>query len=315
VRRPAPENATTLPPLSRRLLGRGALLAIAFGLLMFIALHETLTRAVENRVVLHSELLLHSVVSETSTLSDQRDLACIVSAMSAATEVLGITVTAGSRVVAADESALLGAPLSSLDPATWRLPRSLTRAAAGGCALLADWRAVTCAARARNQELGDGIFHLRVDAARIRAVFATLLRQIFGWTGGLIVTLLAALFAPIKRQVVRPDPRLTRAAGLPDFRLRLRDLDAIRCREIAELADALRRTSDNQREVALQLKEISSRFDLAIDGAAEVIWDTDLVADRCYCAPRLAGLLGLRLADLATAAASFDALLHPDDLA
>jgi diguanylate cyclase (GGDEF)-like protein/PAS domain S-box-containing protein len=79
----------------------------------------------------------------------------------------------------------------------------------------------------------------------------------------------------------------------------------------------------NGRERALRLaavmtKELRAseqRFDLAVNGAQEGIWDIDLQSGERYHSPRMAQMLGYTEADLPATRAAWNAITDPDDLA
>jgi len=69
-----------------------------------------------------------------------------------------------------------------------------------------------------------------------------------------------------------------------------------------------------EREQALAaLRRSEERFNLAVQGANDGIWDWNIAADTIYYSPRCKNLLGYPDDRLANDRQTFDALIHPDD--
>lgn len=64
-----------------------------------------------------------------------------------------------------------------------------------------------------------------------------------------------------------------------------------------------------------QLEESEKRFELAVEGAEEGIWDMDLVRGQMYHSPRMRKMLGYDEHELPTSREAWEAIMHPDDQA
>jgi|GEM_PF-383846 len=80
---------------------------------------------------------------------------------------------------------------------------------------------------------------------------------------------------------------------------------------------ALLVSSLKQQEVAEKLKEATERFELAVAGTADGVWDWNILTGAVYYAPRFKELLGYSAdaTDFPALFESFSSRLHPDDLA
>jgi PAS domain S-box-containing protein len=83
--------------------------------------------------------------------------------------------------------------------------------------------------------------------------------------------------------------------------------------EISELIQSFNRLLDklSQRENAL--KNIEERFELAIAGAEEGIWDNDLITGEIYHSPRMREMLGYTLEELPPNFEAWHDIAHPQD--
>jgi PAS domain S-box-containing protein len=62
-----------------------------------------------------------------------------------------------------------------------------------------------------------------------------------------------------------------------------------------------------------QLQESEKRFELAVEGAEEGIWDMDLVTNQMYHSPRMSGMLGYTEQELPSNREAWEVIMHPDD--
>ena len=62
-----------------------------------------------------------------------------------------------------------------------------------------------------------------------------------------------------------------------------------------------------------KLRQSEERFELAVGGSNEAIWDWDIQTNRLYLSPRLAALLGYEERDLPGLFNALQQLIHPDD--
>ena len=62
-----------------------------------------------------------------------------------------------------------------------------------------------------------------------------------------------------------------------------------------------------------QLPTSEERFDLAVQGSNDGLWDWDILTDREWWSPRFYGLLGYEVREIEASYASFQDMLHPED--
>ena len=84
--------------------------------------------------------------------------------------------------------------------------------------------------------------------------------------------------------------------------------------EIGELIGGFNRLLDTlgQREAAL--KQSEERFELAVRGAEEGVWDLNLVSGELYHSPRMAQMLGYTVEELPAMREAWDAITNPEDI-
>jgi PAS domain S-box-containing protein len=95
----------------------------------------------------------------------------------------------------------------------------------------------------------------------------------------------------------------------------LQPLPVARHDEIGELIGGFNRLLDTlgQREAAL--KQSEERFELAVRGAEEGVWDLNLATGELYHSPRMAEMLGYTVEEMPTTREAWDAITNPEDIA
>jgi PAS domain S-box-containing protein len=68
-----------------------------------------------------------------------------------------------------------------------------------------------------------------------------------------------------------------------------------------------------RKEMEKALRESEERFNFAVNGANDGIWDWNIESGGIYCSPRLRELLGYEEGEMGNTIRSFDKLLHPED--
>ena len=134
----------------------------------------------------------------------------------------------------------------------------------------------------------------------IAAIILTLL------TGILIWWMLRLQFSPMLAAV----KTLATVTDTP-----LQSLPVARQDEVGELIGGFNRLLKTlgQREAAL--KQSDERFELAVKGAEEGVWDLNLVTGELYHSPRMAQMLGYTLEEMPTIREAWDAITDPEDRA
>ncbi|MBZ0211218.1 MAG: EAL domain-containing protein [Hyphomicrobium sp.] len=97
----------------------------------------------------------------------------------------------------------------------------------------------------------------------------------------------------------------------------IRGADGTVERYVAMQADVTARKCAEDSVVALSrsLAEEKERYELAVRGSADGLWDWDLQTNRVYCSPRFCELLGYGADEFSDKPEWFEALVHPEDRA
>ncbi|MGD9601669.1 MAG: PAS domain-containing protein [Gammaproteobacteria bacterium] len=315
MRRPEPVSQVTL---RRHLFGPFVVVAALFLAATLLGAEHLLQHLLEERSIARGRLAAHSVVNAVGVLAEDAQIARIVSAMAAEPDIASILVVAGQRVIAADTLRLIDTPAAELPVHERATLQRLRGDTAEHCEFDRRHAQVTCAMRVTlavaDAARRHGYVRLVLDYSGQAAMLAEDVHGQVYWTAGLLALLFAVLLLLVQRLVVAPIAALTRATTAPDFADVLRGFTRTRVREIGQLADALATAARAQRASEDSLRLHLERFNLAVDGAAAVIWDVDLESDRAYFSPRLGEFLGLPADAVPRSAAEFSARLHQDDV-
>jgi PAS domain S-box-containing protein len=75
----------------------------------------------------------------------------------------------------------------------------------------------------------------------------------------------------------------------------------------------IRRDLAERARVEEALRQSRERFEVAVRGSRDGLWDWDMAADRCYFSPRWKGMLGFEVEEITDDFAAFESLIHPED--
>nr|MEC4316435.1 two-component regulator propeller domain-containing protein [Thiotrichaceae bacterium] len=101
---------------------------------------------------------------------------------------------------------------------------------------------------------------------------------------------------------------------LKRYRLDLEDLVKKRTQDLQSTNEQLQQEVVERRLIECALRTSEERFNLAMQGANDGVWDWDLVSGETYYSPRYVEMLGLNYADVAKYNNGFCIALHPDDI-
>ena len=154
--------------------------------------------------------------------------------------------------------------------------------------------------RARFQDRNRDL--LRLDALVVAAVLAVSLLIIVPFSSALhgYITRPVAALAEVARNVSEKGDTTTRA---PEFG----------ADELGLLTRAFNQMLDQIQARDHQLRESQQRFEIAVQGSSDGIWDLDLVSGSVYYSPRWKGMLGYADDEIRNHPDSFRMLLHPDE--
>ena len=136
----------------------------------------------------------------------------------------------------------------------------------------------------------DGVFYTLI-AILVGIVFAVLMAK------GLTKSL---------RQLVNVSGRIRQ--GEHDVRV-----DIQRSDEIGQLGTDFNQMLDSLSSVRAELTMSEERFDLAMRGSSDGIWDWNILTNEVYYSPRWKAMLGYKDKELENKFSTFEKLIHPDD--
>ncbi len=151
-------------------------------------------------------------------------------------------------------------------------------------------------------------FDARDTVARIHQIIASQ-----AITSVLLVTVLCLVGLAVTHfRMILPLHRLSRSIA-NDTLAHVADSEV--SHEFSDLARLLATTRTAREHAEQRLRMALERFDLATQGAAVVIWDTDINTGTMFLSPQFAAICELPIYAIPTTVEGFEALIHPDDRA
>lgn len=127
----------------------------------------------------------------------------------------------------------------------------------------------------------------------------------------LLIMLLANIFHPvITAPVLKLAMTASRVAESKDYSLRAEILGQD---EIGRLSSAFNGMLYQIQAQDSELKESRERFELAVAGSRDGLWDWDVATNQVFYSPRWKSMLGYEEGEIQAAFDEFTRLLHPDD--
>ena len=161
----------------------------------------------------------------------------------------------------------------------------------------------------------SGPFTLNVNYARPRG---ELQRVFLGVTAGVLaVSLLLVVLLTLRLQefITRPIRRLASASEAVardrDYSVRVESPGRD---ELGQLTHAFNRMLDQIQSRDAQLRESQQRYEVAVMGSSDGLWDWDLITDTYFLSARWKSIVGFAEEELENSVETFRALLHPADL-
>ena len=84
--------------------------------------------------------------------------------------------------------------------------------------------------------------------------------------------------------------------------------------EVGQLTDAINEMLETIQNHATALQESRQRYEVAVMGSSDGLWDWDLVRQEYYYSPRWKSMIGYSESELGNSREAWESRLHPDDL-
>ena len=162
----------------------------------------------------------------------------------------------------------------------------------------------------------------RPGRLEIRAHFAGQYRQLLSLYAAVMAAVLAGclvvillMSSALQRFITGPIVVLAEVARSiseqEDYSARAREFGRD---EVGLLTRTFNQMLDQIQSRDLRLRESQQRYEVAVMGSSDGIWDWDLVTNAVYFSPRWKGILGFADVELKNSFDAFRNLLHPDDV-
>lgn len=304
--------------LTRSLIGPLALTAILFIAFASLALEYFSRQLLLERAEARGLELVETAARLMSTLSNDVEVKRVLAAFDGGPGV--------NRLALIDELALIrhvgttltpGAPNSILPQTLRTLANEVVARRQSQCAF--DARAL----------VADCLAPLKFHAGPSRHPYLALWVQIdlhaidqtahrlAWWQGmtltGLLILLIGSLVWLVRARVMSPIAHLKAASTSADPVAAIALMASSTPSELKSLAATLKETARARDAAQLALRDRIERFDLALNGADQIVWDFDVVSDALYLSPRMADVLGVEIFDLPTTVTEFQRWIDIED--
>ena len=304
--------------LTRSLIGPLALTGILFIAFASLGLEYLSRQQLLERAEARGFELVETAARLINTLSNDEEVTRVLAAFNAGSDI--------KRVALIDEPALIrhvgttltpGEPNSILSQTLRTLANEVVARGQTQCAL--DPRALVadCLAPLKLHPNASRHPYLALwEQTDLHAIERT--TQRLAWwqritLTSLLMLLLGSLAWWVRARVASPIAHLKAASASADPVAAIALMASSAPSEWKSLAATLKETTCVRDASQRALLDRIERFDLAVDGAEQVIWDFNLVTDALYLSPRLAEILGVETSDLPTTAAEFNRWVATED--
>ena len=316
----ADERAAAHRSLTRSLIGPLALIALLFIAFASLGLEYLSQQLLRERAEARGIELAETAARLINTLSNDAEVRRVLAAFNAGSDV--------NHVALIDEPALIrhvgttltpGQPNSILPQTLRALANAVVARRQSQCMLDASALVADCLVPLKTQREPTRHPYLALWVQTdLRAIKQT--AQRLAWwqritLTSLLMLLVGSLAWLVRARVVSPIAHLRAASASADPVATIALMASAAPSELRSLAATLQETTRARDASQIALCDRIESFNLAVDGAEQVIWDLDLVTDALYLSPRMAEILCVETSDLPTTGAEFHRWIEIEDRA